>query len=360
VIACPRCNWDNPDGIATCIACGGALTASQPAANDTDQEREMRRAAQRERREREEAHRRALQQAAQSEREAREVASRVAALVVHAAPNQTQAEETIRRATGPGDGPVPASSPTPVQPTKGVQPYRPRTPQPAATVTDLEPGEAPCPLCQTGNAEERRFCRRCGNRLGEQPAPAARPHQRWLAQLVGWWDDHTPNIQIWPEGRPLPSRRAVLGTVAAVAAVLALLGPWQPSRASVREHFFPKPRYIIPDRVRVQPKELYDGSTTAAVVAAGAKTGFSLNRPVDLFKVGIEVVNRAPGDALPQTIQFSFPDTSHAPCLLTYSRNSGFQSATCKASRVQSIDLIVTAPASGDVQINEVEFFERS
>ncbi|HEX5859741.1 MAG TPA: hypothetical protein VFY91_16670 [Microbacterium sp.] len=69
---------------------------------------------------------------------------------------------------------------------KPTAPAAPR-PRPSAAPVPAEPAAAPddvvCPVCHTRNRPERRFCRRCGNRLAStapmdasaQPAAGSRP-----------------------------------------------------------------------------------------------------------------------------------------------------------------------------------------
>jgi hypothetical protein len=182
---------------------------------------------------------------------------------------------------------------------------------------------------------------------------------RWWSRVAAWWRAHTPKVQVWPEGHPPPSARSVLAVGAVIVAAVAFLGPWQISSTNIRERLFPKPSYIKPDRVTIEPKGLYDGYNTPVTIAGGSTAHVTFEQPVDLLKVGIEAGATVPGAVTPDQVTLSIPGRSR-PCTMLYTRNSGFQSYTCKASKVSSADLRVVAPASGTVQINEIEFFERS
>jgi hypothetical protein len=302
-----------------------------------------------------------MRRAEDSELEAREVAARVAALVVQAGATRIDAEETIHRVRVASASAGAGGSATAVRPAKdSPQPYRARAAPSATTAApDLKPGETPCPLCGTGNDASRRFCRRCGQRLGASEADPALPRRRWWDGVASWWRAHTPRVQLWPEGHPLPSRRAVMATAGAIVAALVFLGPWQPTRSNLREWLFPRPRYIKPDRVTVEPIGLYDGFNAPVTIPAGSTVHFTFDQPVNLFKVGIEAAATVPGAVTPDQVTLSVPGRSR-PCTLLFTRNSGFQSYTCKAAKATSADLRVVSPASGQVQINEVEFFERS
>jgi hypothetical protein len=295
-----------------------------------------------------------------TERAAREVAARVAALVVQTGATHIDAEETIRRMpAATGDVASGVAGASPVQPTGNVRAPRPLPDAAAGSATDLRPGEAACALCGTGNSAERRFCRRCGHPFGEETPAAVGPRTGWLARMGEWRRAHIPSVQLWPQGRALPSRRSVTGVGALVVAGLVVLGPWHLTRANIREHLFPRPRYIKPDQVSVVPKALYDGFDTPATVPGGSTIHFRLAAPVNLFKVGVEAKSTVPGVPTPDRLDVTIPG-SRRSCTLVFAGNGGFHSTTCRANKVIVVDVRVAQPNSGLVQINEVEFFERS
>jgi hypothetical protein len=293
-----------------------------------------------------------------TKREADEVAARVAALVVQTGATHIEAEETIRRMpAATADAGRGVAGATPVQPTGNVRAPRALPDAAAGSPTDLRPGEAPCALCGTGNAAERRFCRRCGHPFGEEAPAAVGPRTGWRARLGEWRRAHVPSIQLWPQQRALPSRRTVTGIGALVVAGVVVLGPWHVTRANIREHLFPRPQYIKPDQVIVVPKALYDGFDTPATVAAGSTIHFKLSAPVNLFKVGVEA--KSTGVPTPDRLDVTIPGSRRA-CTIVFAVNGGFHSTTCRANKVTAVDIRVALPTSGLVQINEVEFFERS
>lgn len=240
--------------------------------------------------------------------------------------------------------PAPRETPAAQQPA-AVRPGVPAPPRPARAPRAAEPPPSPgdlvCGTCGAGNADTRKFCRRCGATLADAKV---QPRRSWWSRL--WRPEPKPGPAA---GYRPPTRRRRFPTrpVVAIAIIGAVVAVGLTMRPEIE-----RARISVIDRVQGNA-EVNPSSVTASSALP--------ERPAEQARDG--ATNLAwspaePGDGVGQYLDLAFAQPFRLTRVLVYSGASDVETDYLAGSSPQELILTATT-AAGTQEVRTIPLADR-